>query len=96
MGTDAIGSIAIISGGVVANEQSDIELLLPREVAALLRVKVSTVYAAAGAGRLPTVTLWRGRRKSLLRFRRADIEALISGRTIELPQTATQEGRPKR
>jgi len=56
------------------------ELLIAREVAALLKIKVSTVYAAAGAGRLPSVTLWRGRRKSLLRFRRADIEALIAGK----------------
>ena len=53
------------------------ELLLPREVAAMLRLKVNSVYAAAAAGRLPAVRLWRGRRKSLLRFRRADIEKLI-------------------
>ncbi len=61
------------------------ELLLAREVAALLRIKISTVYAAAGAGRLPTVTLWRGRRKSLLRFRRVDLEAMIAGPPASSP-----------
>ena len=53
------------------------ELLLPREVAAMLRLKVNSVYAAAASGRLPVVRLWRGRRKSLLRFKRRDIEDLI-------------------
>ncbi len=55
------------------------ELLLPREVASMLRLKVNTVYAAATAGRLPALRIWKGRRKSLLRFRRVDIEALIAG-----------------
>lgn len=59
--------------------KQDDELLLPREVAALLRLKVNSVYAAAAAGKLPAVRLWRGRRKSLLRFRRRDIEELIHG-----------------
>jgi hypothetical protein len=65
------------------------ELLVAREVATLLRIKISTVYAAAGAGRLPTVTLWRGRRKSLLRFRRTDIEALIAGAPASSPGKKT-------
>jgi excisionase family DNA binding protein len=55
----------------------DDALLLPSEVAGMLRIKVNSVYAAAAAGRLPAVRLWRGRRKSLLRFRRQDIEELI-------------------
>ena len=54
------------------------DLLLPREVAAMLRLKVNSVYAAAAAGRLPAVRLWRGRRKSLLRFKRSDIESMIT------------------
>jgi excisionase family DNA binding protein len=58
---------------------ADEDLLVAREVAAVLRVKVTTIYAAAAAGRLPCIRLWRGRRKSLVRFRRADIEALIAG-----------------
>jgi excisionase family DNA binding protein len=51
-------------------------LLTPAEVSHLLRISLSSVYAAAVTGRIPVVTLWRGRRKSLVRFRRADIEAL--------------------
>jgi len=57
------------------------DLLLPSEVAQLLRVKINTVYDAAASGRLACVRLWKGRRKSLLRFRRAEIEALIAGET---------------
>ncbi len=56
---------------------TDDTLLLPREVASMLRLKVNSVYAAAAAGKLPAVRLWRGRRKSLLRFRREDIERLM-------------------
>jgi excisionase family DNA binding protein len=54
-------------------------LLTPAEVSRILRISLSSVYAAATSGRIPPVTLWRGRRKSLIRFRRADIEALIAG-----------------
>ena len=53
------------------------ELLTVNEVCELLRIRPSTCYAAAQSGRLPSVTLWRGMRKRLLRFRRADIEELI-------------------
>ncbi len=52
-------------------------LLTPQEVSVLLRVAVSTVYSAATNGRLPAVRIWRGRRKSLLRFRRDDVEQLM-------------------
>jgi len=57
--------------------QDDLTLLTVPEVCALLRIRPSTCYAAAAGGRLPHIVVWRGRRKSLLRFRRADIEALI-------------------
>jgi excisionase family DNA binding protein len=57
----------------------DASLLTPSEVAALLRIKLSTVYAASASGRRPAVRLWRGRRKSLLRFKRSEIERLIAG-----------------
>lgn len=58
-------------------EREHFDLLTPNEVAILLRVKLSTIYAAAATERLPCVRLWRGRRKSLLRFSRSDIEKLI-------------------
>jgi excisionase family DNA binding protein len=74
------------------------QLLTPSEVAEILRVKLSTVYAAAATGRLPAIQVWRGRRKSLLRFRRADIERLISGagdaKTTDTPtETCRSSGR---
>lgn len=59
------------------SNSEDSPLLTPREVASLLRIKPSTVFDAAARGDIPCVRLWRGRRKSLLRFRRADIENLI-------------------
>ena len=55
-------------------------LLTAREVAELLNLKAVTVYAAAADGRLPHVRLWQGKRKSLLRFRRRDIERMIQER----------------
>ena len=38
-------------------------------------------YQAAADGRIPCVRLWRGRRKALIRFRRSDIEKLLSDPT---------------
>jgi len=65
------------------------QLLTAKEVAAILRVQPSTVFAAAATGRLPALRIWSGRRKSLLRFRRADIDALIAG-------NGTPSARPRR
>lgn len=55
------------------------QLLTAKEVAGLLRLAPSTVFDAAARGKLPCVRLWRGRRKSLIRFKRSDIEAMITG-----------------
>lgn len=55
----------------------DRRLLTAEEVGQLLRLRRSTVYQAAEEGRIPCVRLWRGRRKSVVRFRASDIEALI-------------------
>ncbi len=57
-------------------------LLTAEEVARLLRIKPATVYDAAAAGRIPCVRLWKGKRKALLRFKRSEIEKLISDRSI--------------
>ncbi len=62
------------------SDQPATELIDAQIVARMLRLKVSTVYAAAKAGKLPHVVLWRGRRRPLLRFRRDDIESLMKGR----------------
>ena len=55
-------------------------LLTASQVAELLNIKKSTVYEAALKGRLPAVSLWKGRRRTFLRFRRADIECFIQQR----------------
>ncbi len=57
-------------------------LLTAREVAQLLHVKISTIYAAAASGRLPAVCLWKGRRRRILRFRSNDLEQFIRERSI--------------
>ena len=57
-------------------------LLTTNEVAALLALKPQTVRDAVRRGELPCVRLWTGRKKSLIRFRRADIEAFVRDRTV--------------
>ena len=57
-------------------------LLTAEEVARILRLKPATIYEAAARGRIPSVRLWKGRRKTLIRFRREDIEQLIDARTV--------------
>jgi excisionase family DNA binding protein len=60
---------------------TDTEVLMtPAEVSRSLRIALSTVYEAAATGRLPCVRLWQGKRKSIVRFRRADIDAMINGK----------------
>ncbi|MBZ5638301.1 MAG: helix-turn-helix domain-containing protein [Acidobacteriia bacterium] len=58
-----------------------IALLTARDVARILNVRPVTVYAAASTGRLPSVRLWKGKRRSLVRFRAEDIDAFIRNRT---------------
>ncbi len=60
------------------------ELMTSEQVAALLQVKPQTVRDAAWRGKLPCVRLWRGKKKSLLRFRRSDIEEFLRERTIPI------------
>ncbi len=67
---------------------SDSVLLTAEEVAQILRLKAATIYEAAASGRIPSVRLWQGRRKALVRFRREDIERLIRERTSPPPDVA--------
>lgn len=57
-------------------------LLTAEEVAKLLNLKSSTIYDAAAHGRIPSVRLWEGRRRAVVRFRWEDIERLIKNRTV--------------
>jgi len=52
------------------------------EVTPLMGVRASTVYDSAYRGDLPVVRLWEGRRRALVRFRRADIPDLLRARTV--------------
>ena len=61
----------------------DIELLEARIVARMLNLRVSTIYAAVKAGKLPHIVLWAGRKRPLIRFRRADIETFLRDRTFD-------------
>jgi len=61
----------------MSNKEPMGELLTAKEVADLLRLAASTVFDAAARGDLPCVRLWRGRRKTLVRFRRSEIEELM-------------------
>ena len=65
-------------------DQTESSLLTAEEVAQILRLKPATIYEAASVGRIPCVRLWKGRRKTLVRFRRSDIEQLIEQRTFPL------------
>ena len=60
----------------------DIDLLEARIVARMLALKVSTVYSAVKSGKLPHIVLWAGRKRPLIRFRRADIEAFVRDRAV--------------
>ena len=53
-------------------------LLTAADVAALLSVRPQTVRDAAWRGKLPFVRVWGGKKRSLLRFRREDIERLVA------------------
>ena len=60
----------------------DDRLITSEEVAELLSVKPQTVRDAAWRGKIPCVRLWTGKKKSLLRFKRSDIDKLIEDRSI--------------
>ena len=53
------------------------DLLTVKEVAVMLRLTPAAVYNAAKQGRLPCIVVIRGVRRDTIRFRRAEIEALI-------------------
>ena len=62
----------------------DMELLEARIVARMLNLRVSTIYAAVKTGKLPHIVLWAGRKRPLIRFRRADIEAFVRDRSVDV------------
>jgi predicted DNA-binding transcriptional regulator AlpA len=65
--------------------QTELRLLTPHEVAKILEVSPAWVrdHATRRWPRLPVIRL--GGRKSLLRFRRSDVEKFISDHLVESP-----------
>jgi excisionase family DNA binding protein len=57
-------------------------LLTAREVTEILRIDQSTIYKWADEGRLPYIDLGVGK-KRCLRFKLADIKALVESRTVD-------------
>ena len=57
-------------------------LLIVPEVAAILRIKPTTVYALVARDVLPHLRIAQGKRRALIRFRRADVEAFLQRQTI--------------
>jgi len=68
-------------------------LLTAEDVSRLLKVKISTVYDGVYRGLLPAVRLWKGRRRSLVRFRQADREAGIQARPTNATKSSAGGGR---
>lgn len=63
------------------NDCSPDELIEASTVARWLRISISCVYEQASRGVLPHVRLWKGSRRTLIRFRRSDIEAFLRAQT---------------
>ncbi len=58
------------------------QLLRADEVARILNVRPSTLYALCYRGVLPYIRLTKSTRRPLLRFRREDVEKLLNDRTV--------------
>ena len=70
----------------------DEPLLTPEQVAELFSVKPQTIRDAVWRGKLPCVRLWSGRRRSLIRFRRAEIERFLADSSVPI-STVTESSR---
>lgn len=55
-------------------------LLTAEEVARILNIKVSTVYDGVYRGHLPAVRIWKGRKRSLIRFTSEDLRTFIDSK----------------
>ena len=57
-------------------------LLRAQQVAQILNLRPSTVYAMAERGDLPHVRIKQGAHRNLIRFRREDLEDFLDSRTV--------------
>jgi predicted DNA-binding transcriptional regulator AlpA len=62
------------------NETTEI-LLDAQTVARWLNLAPSTIYDQAARGIIPHIRLWQGARRTVIRFRKGDIEEFLRGRT---------------
>ena len=62
----------------MADARSNDVLLTAKELAEILRVRPSTIFSAAAAGRIPCIRIWTGQRRALIRFRRSDVDKLLA------------------
>ena len=76
------------------DETQSRDLLTVAEVAARLRVRPSTIYAAVAKYQLPHVRLWQGSKRALIRFQKADIEQFLQDQT-RLPGPQDRKERKK-
>ena len=56
-------------------------LLKAAQLAAILKVQPTTIYALVERGVLPHIRIAQGKRRGLIRFRPSDIEAFLQERT---------------
>ena len=59
------------------------QLLTARQVADLLNIRISTVYALCRRKALPHIRLAEGRRRALIRFSAAEIQRVVRQRTVQ-------------
>lgn len=52
------------------------------QLAEYWQVKLQTIRDAVWRGKIPCVKLWRGKKKSLLRFKRSEIEEFIRQKSL--------------
>ena len=60
----------------------DEKLLTAEQLAEYLQLKPQTIRDAAWRKKIPCVKLWAGKKKTLLRFKKSEIEDLVRQRSI--------------
>jgi excisionase family DNA binding protein len=59
-----------------------LKLIKPRKACELLAVGLSTLYAWAASGAIPSVTLHRGKKKKTIRFDEADLTDFVQKQSM--------------
>jgi excisionase family DNA binding protein len=59
-----------------------VKLIKPRRACEMLAVGLSTLYAWAASGAIPSVTLHRGKKKKTIRFDEADLTDFVQKQSM--------------